>query len=117
MDENKNQEVVETTEELTVFGKLDRKIVETRKAKAAKKAEKAKAKEAKKAEKADASSKDKKKINPKVAIAGGAPALVTLGGVIAKVAIDKSGATAEPEDGAPAEETPTVPEETEPETV
>ena len=56
------KEVPEVKEDITVFGKVDRFIVNSRKAKAEKKAARAEAKEAKKAEK-ETSSDEKKKIN------------------------------------------------------
>lgn len=89
MEENKNLEVVETKEEITVFGKIDQKIVSARKAKAKKKADKEKAKADKKEEK-EGASEEKKKLNPKVLLAVGAGVLGAVGGVVVKNALDHS---------------------------
>lgn len=116
MEENKIQENVNTTEEMTVFGKIDRKIVANRQAKAEKKAKKAAEKAAKKESKEETST-EKKKFNPVAIIAVGGAVLGAVGTVIAKGAIDRANATCELEDGEILEENAAIPEKTESETV
>lgn len=114
--EEKIQEVIDApkADDLTVFGKIDRKIVCARQAKADKKAAKAEAKAAKKAEKEESSDK---KINLKVAIPAIALGVGAGIGVLVKTIADNHASdcegefvylpaeeTTEPE--APAEENP-----------
>lgn len=116
MEENKNQENVAKTEEMTVFGKIDQRIMANRQARAEKKAEKAAAKAAKKEQKEETST-EKKKINPTALIAVGGAVLGVIGTVVAKGAIDRANTTYELEDGEILEENAAIPEETESETV
>lgn len=124
--EEKAEETAEqkpTEPEMTIFGKLDRKIVGAKKAKADKKAKKDAAKAAKKAKKEDSSNEEKEKVLPTVLKVVGAVALV--GGTFtaaAKMVHDKRGSEEQeyvsgPEaEFVPAEETPAsepVPEESE----
>ena len=116
MEGNNIQENVNTTEEMTVFGKIDQKIVKTRKAKAEKKAEKAKAKAAKKSQKEEAST-EKKKLDPKVIIAVGAGVLAAAGGFAVSGKIRKSDTVCELDSGEITVENAAIPEKTVTETV
>lgn len=113
--EEKIEEVVEApkADAMTVFGKIDRKIVCARQAKADKKAAKAEAKAAKKAEK----EKPEKKVNLKVVLPAAALGVGAGIGILVKTMVDNRASdcegefvdmpaeeTAEPE--APAEENP-----------
>ena len=76
----KPAEVVPEKEEITVFGKIDRKIVDRRNAKAAKKAEKEQKKAEKAKEKENSETKEKK--FPWTAVAIGVTALLSAGGAL-----------------------------------
>ena len=91
----------------TIFGKMDRKITDARKAKADKKAAKAEAKAAKKAEKEETSKE--KKSNLKVILPVGAAVIGATLGVVVKGALDhkvcdQDEIPFESEEAAPAEE-------------
>jgi len=77
----KPAEVVPEKEEITVFGKIDRKIVDRRNAKAAKKAEKEQKKAEKAKEKENSETKEKKKF-PWTAVAIAGTALLSAGGAL-----------------------------------
>ena len=102
--EEKIQEVVEApkADAMTVFGKIDRKIVCARQAKADKKAAKAEAKAAKKTEK----EKPEKKVNLKVVLPAAALGVGAGIGVLVKTIVDNRASDCEDEFiDMPAEET------------
>ena len=94
------EEAVETVEtkveeaRMTVFGKLDRKILDAQDKRAEKKAKKAEAKAAKKAEKEEASKEkaDSGKVIKGVAVATGVIAVL---GCAAKLVLDRAGGAAD----------------------
>ncbi len=120
MEENKIQEnVKETKEEMTVFGKIDRWIVGTKTAHAEKKANKAKEKAEKKAKKEETSTEEKPKkkvpwkaIGIVAAVAAGAGLKTGADHLLARMNTEYELA-----DGDVTMETAAIPEETESETV